>query len=294
MVNTIDEAFVEQFRSNVYQLSQQRGSRLGMCVRFESLIGNFHNFERLGSVIALESTGTRHSDSPILDAPHSRRRVSPRDFEWGDVVDREDKLRLIISPESEYAIAGANALGRTKDDLIIEAFVADAINGDNSAAPFPGTGDESGLVIAPNSEGLTLDKILAGLAHLNLREVPDEDRYFTYGSAQLTEILTDDKFTSADFNTVRTLMAGQVTTYLGLTWIRSERLEVDLIPTPDVRSCIMWYKQSMGIAVNEDMFARIAERADLSFAWQVYCRLTMGATRIEEAGVVQIDCDEGT
>ena len=107
MANTITEAFVEQFKANVYQLSQQRGSRLGMCTRFESLVGNTHNFERLGAVAA-QVKQSRHADTPILDAPHSRRKVSPGDYEWGDLVDREDKLLLIISPESEYAIDGAN------------------------------------------------------------------------------------------------------------------------------------------------------------------------------------------
>ncbi len=282
--NTISEAFVEQFKSNVYHLSQQRGSRLGMCVRVESLIGNVHNFERLGSVVAQQKT-TRHSDTPILDAPHSRRRVTPQDWEWGDLVDREDKLRLIINPESEYAIAGANSLGRAKDDLIIDSFTGDATAGDGSPVAFPGSQQ------VDTTGGWTLEKMLEGQAILNENEVPDEDRYYTYGSKQLTEILSDDSVTSADFNTVRLLMAGQIATFLGFTWIRSERLDL-ATGTPNRRSTIQWYKQSMGLAINQDMFARIAERADKSFAWQVYCRMTLNATRIEEEGVVEVLCDE--
>jgi hypothetical protein len=282
MANTISNAFVEQFKSNVYQLSQQRGSRLGMCVRNESLVGNVHNFERL-SAVAAQAKVSRHADTPVLDAPHSRRRVSPEDWEWGDLVDREDKLRLIISPESEYAIAGANALGRAKDDQIITAFNADATDGAGAPVAFP-----AGQVVPVGTSGLTKDKVLAGIELLNAAEVPDEDRYITYGSKQLTDILNIAEFTSADYNTVRLLMSGQIATFLGLTWIRSERLP---LATAD-RSCFMWHKQSMGVAVNEDMFARIAERADKSFAYQVYCRYTLGATRIEEEGVVEIVCLE--
>ena len=282
MANTISAAFVEQFKSNVYQLSQQRGSRLGMTVRNESLVGNVHNFERL-SAVAAQVKSARHSDTPVLDAPHSRRRVSPADWEWGDLVDREDKLRLIISPESEYAIAGANALGRAKDDQIITAFNADATDGAGGAVTF-----DANNVIAVGAAGLTKDKVLGGIEILNAAEVPDEDRYITYGSKQLTDILNIAEFTSADYNTVRLLMSGQIATFLGLTWIRSERLPLTVAD----RSCFMWHKQSMGVAVNEDMFARIAERADKSFAYQVYCRYTLGATRIEEAGVVQIECLE--
>lgn len=284
MANTISEAFVEQFKSNVYQLSQQRGSRLGGTVRIESLVGNVHNFERLDSVAAQQKTG-RHADTPVLDAPHSRRRVSPEDWEWGDLVDREDKLRLIINPESEYAIAGANALGRAKDDLIIAAFNGDATDGAGSAVSFP-----AGNIIDVGdvTNGLTLDKILEAQEALNANEVPDEDRYFCYGSRQLRNLLNITEITSQDYNTVRTLMAGQVSTFLGFQWIRSERLAL----ATDTRSCFAWHRQSMGLAINEDMFARIAERADKSFAWQVYCRMTLNATRIEEEGVIQIDCSE--
>jgi hypothetical protein len=282
MANTISEAFVEQFKANVYQLSQQRGSRLGNSVRIESLTGNVHNFERMGAVAAQLKTA-RHADTPILDAPHSRRRVSPEDWEWGDLVDREDKLRLIINPTSEYAIAGANALGRAKDDLIIEAFNANATDGAGGSVALG-----SGQVIAVGSTNLSLEKVLEGIELLNKAEVDDMDRFIVYGSSQLTAILKIAAFTSQDYNTVRTLMAGQIATFLGLTWIRSERLPL----ATTTRSCFMWGKQSMGLAINEDMFARIAERADKSFGWQVYCRMTMGSTRIEEAGVVQIDCLE--
>ena len=282
MSNTISSAFVEQFKANVYQLSQQRGSRLGNSVRVEDLTGNVHNFERMGSVVA-QTKASRHADTPILDAPHSRRRVSPADWEWGDLVDREDKLRLIISPESEYAIAGANALGRAKDDLIIAAFKAAATDGAGGSVAFPGS-----QTVAVGSTGLVLDKALAGIELLNKAEVDDMDRTLAYGSKQLTNILGEVEFTSGDYNTVRTLMAGQIATFLGITWIRSERLPL----ATTTRSAFLWQKQAVGLAVNADMFARIAERADKSFAYQVYCSMTMGATRIEEAGVVEILCAE--
>jgi hypothetical protein len=284
MVNTISQAFVEQFKSNVYQLSQQRGSRLGGAVRTESLVGNVDNFERLGAVTA-QAKASRHADTPVLDAPSSRRKVSPVDYDWGDLVDREDKLRLIISPESEYAIAGANALGRAKDDLIIAAFTGSATDGNGTAVPFP-TGATN--VVPANALGLTEAKVLAGIQLLNSQEVDDMDRFFAYGSQQLTNVLQLAAFTSADYNTVRTLMAAQLTTFMGLSWIRSERL----LKASTTRKTIMWQKQAMGLAINADMFARIAERADKSFAYQVYCSMTMGATRIEEAGVIEVDCIE--
>ena len=284
MVSTISQAFVEQFKSNVYQLSQQRGSRLGDKVRVESLTGNVDNFERLGSVTA-QAKASRHADTPVLDAPSSRRKVSPVDYDWGDLVDREDKLRLIINPESEYAIAGANALGRAKDDIIIAAALGNATDGNGAAVPF-----DTNNIVAVGAVGLTEAKVLAGIEILNRNEVDENDRYFAYGSQQLTNVLQLAAFTSADYNTVRTLMAAQLTTFLGLSWVRSERLSITA--PGGTRKCIMWQKMGIGLAINADMFARIAERPDKSFAYQVYCSMTMGSTRIEEAAVVEVDCDE--
>jgi hypothetical protein len=286
MVSTISQAFVEQFKSNVYQLSQQRGSRLGGAVRVESLVGNVDNFERIGQVTA-QAKASRHADTPVLDAPSSRRKVSPVDYDWGDLVDREDKLRLIINPESEYAIAGANALGRAKDDIIIAAFNGNVTDGNGASINFATDG---GIVVAVGAVGLTEAKVLAGIQSLNKNEVDDMDRFFTYGSEQLSNVLSLAAFTSADYNTVRTLMSGKVETFLGLTWIRSERLPST--GAGGTRSCFMWQRMAMGLGINEDMFARIAERPDKSFAWQVYCSMTMGSTRIEGVGVVQVDCDE--
>ena len=123
MANTISKAFVEQFKSNVVHLAQQRGTRLKGAVRSETVTGNKHNFERIGSMDSVAKT-TRHTDTPVLDVPHSRRVVTMLDWQWADMVDQEDKIRLLINPQSEYAKTGAFAMGRRWDKLIIDAATA--------------------------------------------------------------------------------------------------------------------------------------------------------------------------
>lgn len=285
MANTISQAFVEQFRSNVYQLSQQRGSRLGDTVRYEPLVGDVAHFERIGAVAA-QNKPSRHSDTPILNAPHSGRRALPQDKEWGDLVDREDKLRMLISPESEYAIAGAYALGRAKDDIIIAAATGTALDGDGASVAFPSS-QQVGTDIGGTGTNLNLAKVLRANKILNGNEAMEDDRYMVYGSSQEEAILQIAQFTSSDY-AVQALMAGGVTRFLNFQWRRSERLGV----ASSVRSCLAYQRMGIGLAVNEDMFARIAERADKSFATQVYCRMTMGSVRIEEESVVEVLCTE--
>ncbi len=79
MSTQITTAFVEQYKANVYHLTQQRGSKLRKAVRTETVVGKNAYFEQLGSTAAQVRT-TRHSDTPRMDTPHSRRRVSLNDL----------------------------------------------------------------------------------------------------------------------------------------------------------------------------------------------------------------------
>lgn len=74
----ITTAFVEQYKANVYHLTQQKGSKLRRAVRVESINGKSAFFEQLGATSARART-SRHADTPRMDTPHSRRRVSLTD-----------------------------------------------------------------------------------------------------------------------------------------------------------------------------------------------------------------------
>jgi len=128
MSTQITTAFVEQYKSNVFHLAQQKGSRLRGAVKTETVTGKAHFFERIGSTAAQLRT-SRHSDTPRVDTPHSRRKVTMNDYDWADLIDNEDKVRMLISPQSEYAQAGAYAMGRAMDDAIIAAATGNALGG---------------------------------------------------------------------------------------------------------------------------------------------------------------------
>ena len=87
----ITTAFVEQYKSNVFHLAQQKGSRLRDAVRTETVTGKAHFFERIGATSAQKRT-SRHGDTPRMDTPHSRRKVSLDDYDWADLIDQEDKF----------------------------------------------------------------------------------------------------------------------------------------------------------------------------------------------------------
>ena len=158
MSNQITTAFVQQYGSNVQMLSQQMGSRLREAVDVESITGKNAYFDQVGSVTAQVRT-SRHSSTPQIDTPHSRRRVSLADYEWADLIDDADKVRMLIDPTSSYAKAAAAAMGRAMDDVIITALGGTAYTGETggTSVALPST---QKFATSNQSDGLTVAKLL--------------------------------------------------------------------------------------------------------------------------------------
>src|SRR5688572_3084406 len=114
----ITTAFVAQYKGNILLLSQQRGSKLRDTVRDDGdVVGEKVFFDRIGATAAVRRT-ERHGDTPLVSTPHSRRMATLWDWEWADMIDRQDKVRTLIEPTNTYAINGAYAIGRAMDDEI--------------------------------------------------------------------------------------------------------------------------------------------------------------------------------
>ena len=286
MSTQITTAFVEQYKSNVFHLAQQKGSRLRDAVRSETVTGKAHFFERIGSTAAQKRT-SRHSDTPRMDTPHSRRKVTMDDYDWADLIDNEDKVRMFISPTSDYALAGAYAMGRAMDDAIISAATGTAYGGvaGGTSVALP-----AGQKIAHNSTNLTIAKLLAAKKLLDAAEVdPDEQRFLICKADQIMDFLNIAEVKSSDYNTIKALAQGQIDTYLGFKFIRSERLGQDATPN---RQVLAFTKSAIGLALGADITTKISERSDKNYATQVFLSMTIGATRIEDEKMVEIACVE--
>lgn len=287
MSTQVETAFVQQYSSTLATLVQQKGSRLRNAVRNETLVGRYGFWDQIGSVEAQERVG-RHGNSPILDTPHARRRVSGRDFEWGDLVDTQDKVRMLIDPASTMLQSAMWSLGRKIDDLIISAATGPAYTGETGSTQ---TDLGSGQKVAAGSTGLSIAKLIQAKEILDANDTdPDEPRFIATTAAQITDLLGTTQVTSSDYNTVKALVAGQIDTFMGFKFIRTQRL--GQVTSTTTRACIAWVQSGLLLATQKDIMGRIAERADKSFAQYAYACLTAGATRMEEKKVVQIACVE--
>jgi len=290
----ITTAFVQQYRANVDHLVQQKGSRLRALVRSESQNAEFEFYDRIGATVAQEVTG-RHQDTPLINVPHDRRRVSLRDFDWADLIDRPDRIRMLIDPTSPYSQNAAYALGRKMDEIILDAAFASAYTGKtgSSTVSFPSSQQvavdyvESGA--AANS-GLTIGKLRRAKQILDANEVdPTERRYIAVTAKQVNDLLRTTEVTSADFNTVRALVQGELNSFMGFEFVRTELVRTN---ASSHRRVCCWAQSGLLLAVGADITVDIGPRRDKRNSTQVYVSASFGATRMEEEKVVELICAE--
>ena len=286
----ITTSFVEQYSSNVTMLSQQMGSKLRGSVDVETINGKNAFFDQVG-VTAAQIRTSRHGDTPQIDTPHSRRRLSLADYEWADLVDDVDKVRMLIDPTSSYAKAAASAMNRSIDDVIITAMNASASTGvaGGTSTALPST---QKTATSDQSDGLTIAKLLSAKKIMDDNDVdPSLKRFIVCGPQQISDLLGTTSVTSADFNTVRALSTGEVNSFLGFEFIMSTRLNKDATNTSD-RLVFAYTEDAIKLGMGKDISAKISERADKSYSTQVYYCMSLGAVRMEEKKVVQIPCHE--
>jgi hypothetical protein len=285
--------FVQQYTSNVQLLLQQKGSKLRNCVTVGSYTGKAAKaIEQVGPVTAQKRT-IRHGDTPLISTPANARWVFPTDYEWADLIDDQDKLRMLIDPTSSYSQNGAYALGRAMDDEIIEAFFATAKTGENGSDNTAfGAGQD--VVVATGSTGATglnISKLREAKKILMQNEVDiDNDPLFCIITAQQhDDLLNEAQAISLDYNTRPVLVDGKITAFMGFNFIHTERMPLN---NSNQRRVAAFAKSGMHLGMFNDINTMISERADKGYATQVYVKGTFGATRTEEGKVVEIVCAE--
>ena len=291
MSSQITTAFVQQYSANLQHLSQQKGSRLRGAVRVEAVRGKQAFFDQIGSQRASVRT-TRAADTLLNDTPHARRMVTLADYEVADLIDDQDKLRMIVDPTSSYAQAQAFAIGRSMDDVVISAATGDSKTGETggTTTALP-SGQKVAVNLSGSNEGLTIGKLREAKFILDNNSVdPSIPRVMVVGPKQIQDLLATTQITSSDFNTVKALVQGDVDTFMGFQFITSTRLAHN--SGTDVRTCFAYAVDGITLAVAKDLTVRIDERPDKGYATQVYACMSIGSTRMEEEKVVEISCDE--
>lgn len=291
----IDKALVQTYKRNIEIQYQQMGSRLRPYVRVEQQNAEFDFWDRIGPVDAVEVT-TRHGDTPLIQTPHDRRRVALRDFDWADLIDKKDKLRMLADPTSPYTVNAVQSLGRKMDDILIEAAFGNAYTGKTGATvvALPASQTiavnyvESGTSANSN---LTIGKLRRIRYLLDKAEAANEgehDLQICCDPSQIQSLLRSPELTSADFNTVKALVQGDIDVYMGFKFIKSNRLPL----ATSTRSVLAWEKQGLLLSLAQDVMVDVGPRRDKRNSVQVYVCGSFGSSRMWEDKVIKVLCDE--
>lgn len=285
-MGTVDTAFVRQFEATIAHLVQQKQSKLRMSVKVDTdFVGEFKFYDQLGKSDMVEKV-TRHQDTPIIDPDHQRRRITKRDFIHNTLFDKEDQLAMIVDPKSSYAENASFAAGRTMDDRIIEAYDGTAKAGKEGGTDVP---FDSNFQVAAGGVGMTKNKLISAMQLLDDEDVEEDNRFLALTPEQVGDLLKTTEATSSDFNTVKALVDGSLKTWIGFNFIKisSQRLQVN---GAGARLTYAYHKAAIQLAIQKEASARIDERPDKNYAWQVFLNMSIGATRLEEKRIVEIAC----
>ena len=295
MSQFVTTAFVQQYTTNVQLLLQQKGSRLrDLCLSQMHVGKQAVPVEQFAATVAQRRT-TRYPPMLPTDTVGDRRWVFPSDYDWSDMVDNIDKLRMLIDPQSSYSQNAGYAMGRAIDQEIVNSFFADAKTGeagatttsflaaDQVAATFGSGSSPSGLSIAKLKEA---HRILMS----NYVDMENDPLHIAITAKQHYDLLQEAQMISGDYSNSMVLESGMIKHFLGFNFVHTELLTTD---SNGYRRVPVWAKSGMHLGMWQDISTNITQRYDLKgLPWQVYVYGTFGATRLEEKKVVEIKCYE--
>lgn len=270
---TIDQAFVKQFESDVHVAYQDKGSKLRGTVRTKSgVIGSEARFQKYGQGTA--STKTRHGMIQTADVAHTYVDCTLADYYFGEWVDKLDELKTNIDERMLAASAGAMALGRKSDDLIIAALDSASTNT---------------VTMGTSTKAAFKNKVLEAIEKLNAGEVPQEDRWGVVGERFWSWLLLLEEFINSRYIGPENLpfKSGiEVREWLGVRWMVNTRLT----RSSNDETAHLYHKSAVGHAVAKDVSSDITWHGDRA-AHFIANSISQGAVLIDGNGTCKMVLD---
>lgn len=304
---SVDQSWIYRFDAQLNLTYQQKGSLLertiapGMVHR--GVRGAIDHHERLGSAIANDIISP-FGQTNILNPVHSRRacRLVPSD--GAVLVNDINTMRAMVDPQNAYMETIVFALGRRADKHIIDALGGSAevasVTAGTAVITYTSQALPSGQKIGTGA-AIDLDTISAAGVKLSKASVPTgaAERIMLYSPGQEEDIMAITQASSSDFTKNQIHDVGSINglVWQGFTWISitdvqdpSGTIMQRMLPlTSDNRYCYAFHRGAVGLSIGVDLKRFINERADLNNSIQVRALKDMGAVRVWDTGVVQLD-----
>lgn len=313
----VNQAFVQQYSTNIMMLLQQQGSKLRNTVQNYSFVGKAASMaEQFGQVSPVRNQ-SRHSDTPLISTPQDKRWIYPNDYDWADLIDNQDKLRMLVDPAGPYTMAGVWSMGRAMDDEIISGFFNANNTGENgttSTGTLYAFGSNSQSVAAnvgaSAATGLNIAKLRRAKRILleSFVDVDNDPLYCVISAKQHDDLLNEAQAISLDYNNRPVLVDGKITSFMGFNFVISERIPgagaYNAAINPAITSADsdgsyvagsrwmvpVYAKSGLALGMWNDIQTSVDRRPDKRNSYQVYVTGTFGGARLEEKRCVIINC----
>ena len=307
MADTVDIAFTPAFHDLIVSLFAEDPMGLRETVRVRTnVIGKSDNWERIGGT-ELVAVTNRHQATPHTEMAHSRRRVMLSDWAGAEYRDTLDQVKMMIDPRNEYTQNLARAWRVRVAKTVVSALYANStvVANDDSTTS---TAFPASQQIANGGTGMTMAKLRQANRILDNAGVPSEDRTLLLSAFAVEDLMADSQVTSSDYSTLNAITNGTIpqgARFMGYRVIKIGDAVPDdtavltggtaspILPkTGNIRSCFAYHKSAVGLSIAKEATPEIDKRPDLMNLWQVLVQGSLGATRILDGGVVEIDLDE--
>ena len=275
MSTSISSAFIAKYIADVKEAYQQQGSRLRGTVRKKTgIVGSTAIFQKHGTGQA--GNKTRHGNVPLMNADHSTVTATLTDWYAADYVDKLDELKTNIDERKLVANAGAWALGRKIDNLLITELDSGA-----------GTTDSA------STAGMTLVRLMTGIETLVGNDVPFDGNVFgLVGPHQWAELMLINEFKSADYVGADGLpwKTGPWPAFKEFAGVKI-MTHTGLPLSSGTRKCFLYHRNAIGLAEGADISVSVdwvAEKA----AHLIDHMMSSGAKTIDGDGIYEIQCDD--
>jgi len=304
--SAIPDHFVTEFSTNWEHLLQQKISKLRGYVTVDTINGKEKSYNQLAAT-SMRLITSRAATTTEQDTATAKRWIRQQGYDAVDLFDEFDDQLLgqIVLPTSETVQNHAMAYGRTCDSVLITALGGTAYTGATGTtattlpvaqkilANYDGptkTLGGSGWGATSGTVGLNLAKLIKAKSILRTAEVDEMDPLIiTVCQSQLDDLLFNvTEIKSSDYNNVHALVAGEVDTFMGFKFVRTQQHAA----TSSSFRTIYAYAKSGVILSDAGRKVHMDIRADRNHALQVRSVASIGATRREEKKVVAIECYE--
>jgi hypothetical protein len=304
-MSDLTTSMIRQYHANIELKLQQEGAVLAQYVRNEPQSSEKQFYEQADGVSA-EPVTTRFAESPQANTPFDRRMVTIAPYHVGDFIDTFERVQTLADPKSIIVDNFVRALGREKDRVIYEALFGTAYSGKEgttSVAYSTTASTSGGLNVVADfktaNSGLLVEKLIEAKRVLlsKFNKVGEEPWVIVINSDGLSDLLNLTPIQSADYNSIKALVKGEVNTFMGFDFVGWEgyvKNGTNVLQGTGVNAEVVYrypafVKSGLLCATGMDVMTRIVERFDRSFHWYAYARAMFGAVRMQENKIVCIE-----